>query len=142
MSQKRWWIGILGGGTLLGCGVAALIYTEYGNIAAAREAVATLHTSIAQARKLLTGAGALEREVIVLRETEEVIQEILPDEQDVNNFVRNLSDFEKDTGVQITGLKKKGLEAANKKEKMDFDKVGYGLTFEADAFQLLAFIDK
>lgn len=142
MSQKRWWIGILGGGSLLGFGVGALIYTEYGNIAEAREAVAGLHTGIDAARKLLTGAGALEREVIVLRETEEVIQEILPDEQDVNNFVRDLSDFKEDTGVQITGLKKKGPEPGNKKEKMDFDKVGYGLTFEADAFQLLAFLDK
>jgi hypothetical protein len=143
MSQKRWWIALLGGGTTAAGGLGALIYFAYGDIAQARENVASLRTSIETSRKLLTGTGQLEREVIVLRETEEVIQEILPDEQDINNFVRDLSDFKEDTGVQITALKKKTENAAARnKEKTDFDKVGYQLQFQADAFQLLAFLDK
>jgi hypothetical protein len=50
--------------------------------------------------------------VIVLRETEEAIKQLLPDEQDVNNFVRKLQDFEQESQVRITSLKKKAQEAA------------------------------
>jgi Tfp pilus assembly protein PilO len=142
VNQKRLWMAILGGGSVAALGLGALIYNERGNIDAAREAVVALHDDIAGSRKLLTTTSPLEREVIVLRETEQAIKEILPDETDVNNLVRDLSRFKEETGVQITGLKKKQVNVAAKKEKSDFDKVAYQLTLEADAFQLLGFMDR
>ena len=141
-NPKRFWMGLLGGGALAGAGCGYLIFNEYSSIDAAREAVANTRASIEVARKTLTGTPQLEREVIVLRETEEAIKELLPDEQDVNNFVRDLRRFEEDSGVRITALKKKPAEAlGRKKSKDDFDKVAYQLTFEADAFQTLSFTD-
>jgi hypothetical protein len=141
MNEKKTWISVIGGGCLLAAGVGVLIYFEYEDIALARGEVAGIRTNIGGARELLKGTNELEREVIVLRETEEAIKEILPGEQDVNNFVRTLRTFEEDSEVRITGLKKKPPEVAGQTTK-EFDKVAYQLTFEADSFQLLAFLDR
>ena len=141
MSEKKTWIGVIAGGCLLGAGAGALIWFQYQSIAEARTEVAQLRANIGTARELLKGTTELEREVIVLRETEEAIKEILPGEQDVNNFVRTLRRFEEDSEIRITGLKKKPLEVAGR-EKKEFDKVAYQLTFETDAFQLLSFLNE
>jgi Tfp pilus assembly protein PilO len=141
--QKRFWVSLFGGGAAVALALGYLIYSQYGSIDEARLAVAALRTNIDQARQLLTGTAQLEREVIVLRETEEAIKELLPDEQDINNFVRDLHRFEEDSKVRITGVKPKAAEAAGrKKSKDDFDKVAYQLAFEADAFQMLAFLNQ
>jgi hypothetical protein len=140
-SEKKTWIGVIAGSCLVAAGAGALIYFEYENIGQSREEVAVIRTNIGSARELLNGTNELEREVIVLRETEEAIKEILPGEQDVNNFVRTLRKFEEDSEVRITGLKKKPPEVAGQQKK-EFDKVAYQLTFEADAFQLLGFLDR
>jgi Tfp pilus assembly protein PilO len=140
--QRRFWLGLTCSAALLAAGLGYLIYSQYESIELARTEVQSLHDSIATARQTLTGTAQLEREVIVLRETEEAIKELLPDEQGVNDFVRKLQDFEQESQVRITSLKKKPQEAASrKKSKDDFDKVQYQLTFEADAFQMLTFLD-
>lgn len=130
----------LGAGALLGF----LIWSGYDTIAASREEVEGLRQSIDSSRKLLALTGQLERDVIVLRETEQLIKEILPDEQDLNNFVRDLRAFEEESGVHITGLKKKAENASRKQKKdaTDFEKATYQLTIEADAFQWLAFMSR
>ena len=141
MSPKRIFAWLVGGGCAAALGMGALIYFEYESIDASHAAVAELKVGIDASRKVLTGTGALEREVIVLRETEEVIKGILPDEQDLNNLVRDLSHFETESNIQITAIKAKAPDNA-RKDKTDFDKVGYGLSIESDAFQLLSFMDK
>src|SRR5690242_19153074 len=110
MTEKRILTWLVAAGGLAAIGLGVLVYFEYGAIDESRSGVAQLKVSIEASRKILTGTGALEREVIVLRETDEVIKEILPDEQDVNNLVRDLSRFKDEASVQITGLKKKAAE--------------------------------
>ena len=139
--ERRFWLSLVGGAALLAAGLGYLIYSEYGQIELARGEVQSLHDGIAAARQTLTGTAQLEREVIVLRETEEAIKELLPDEQAVGDFVRKLQDFERQSQVQITSLKIKPQDNQRKKSKDDFDKVAYQLTFEADAFQMLSFLD-
>jgi hypothetical protein len=144
MTEKRTWAIVGGVSGLIAAGLGWLIYAEYQSIAESRETVASIRTSIEASRKLLENTPQMEKDVIVLRETEARIQEILPDERDVNNFVRDLRSFEEDSGVRITSLKKKdptGGAAAKKAASETFDKVTYELTFEADAFQLLSFLD-
>ena len=140
MNEKKVWTGIIAGGLLVALGAGTLIHFERSDIKKSREEVATIRTNIDSARGLLKGTNELEREVIVLRETEEAIKEILPDDEDVNNFVRELRRFEEDSEVRITGLKKKPQQATQ--GAAEFDKVAYQLTFEADAFQLLSFLDR
>jgi Tfp pilus assembly protein PilO len=138
MNQRRWWMWIAGGGTAAALGLGTLIWFQYEKIAEAQTQVATLRTGIDGARKLIEGTPPLEREVIVLREMSEVMKEILPDTNDVNNLVRTLQTFSEESGVRISGLKKKN---ADSRDKSDFDKVAYTLSLEGDAFQLLDFLD-
>lgn len=141
MKEKKFWIILTTVAVLVGAAAGTLIYLEYGKLDIAQGEIANLESEINNARILLKGTSDLEREVIVLRETEEKIKEILPDEQDVNNFVRELRRFEEESDVRITGLKRKPPEVT-RGEASDFDKVAYQLTFEADAFQLLGFLDR
>lgn len=139
MNQRRWWIGIVGGGVLCAGGLGALIWYQHKSIEEARAEAATLRGSIETSRKLIEGTSALEREVIVLRELSEVMKDILPDNNDVNNLVRTLQTFSDDTGLRTTSLKKK-LE--NSRDKSDFERVAYSLQLEGDTFQLLKFLDR
>lgn len=144
MTEKRWWITTLAGGGVLALGMGALIWHTQKTLEERRVQIASLRTEIANSRKLLTGTNMLERDVIVLRETEAKIKEILPDEEDLNNMVRRLREFEEYSGVRITGLKKKddNRAAARNAPKEQFKKVAYQVTLESDAFQLLSFFDQ
>lgn len=139
-SLRKVWIAVVGGGTLCALGLGGLLYWQNGQIVESRTQVTTLRGSIDTSRKLIESTGALEREVIVLRELTEVMKGILPDNDDVNNLVRTLQRFSDESGVRIAGLKKK-TDAGKKKDKSDFDKVGYTLSLEGDAFQFLDFLD-
>lgn len=140
MNQRKAWIGIGVGGGLAAAGFAALIYMQNKGIDRTREEVAVLEGQINDARKLVEGTGTLEREVIVLRELAETMKKILPDTDNVNNLVRTLQRFSEDSGVRISGLKKK-TTPGNAQEKSDFDNVAYTLSLQADAFQMLDFFD-
>lgn len=139
MNTKRWWIGIIGGGSLCALGLGAAIWLQNKSIEETRVEVAGMRTNIDSSRKLIEGTPALEREVIVLRELTEVMKSILPDNDDVNNLVRTLQTFCDETGLRTTNLKKK---ADNTRGKSEFDKVGYTLQLEGDTFQLLKFLDR
>jgi len=138
MNPRQKWISVFAGGVLLAGGIGYMIYEQFGKIDAARAEVAGLRTNIDSSRKLIEGTGTLEREVIVLRELSEVMKKILPDTDDVNNLVRTFQKFSEDSGVRISGLKKK---ANSTKDKGDFNKVAYTLSLDADAFQFLDFLD-
>lgn len=139
MNERRWWIAIIAGGTLGAAGLGALLWWQHGKIEEGRASIAATKASIESSKKLIEGTAALEREVIVLRELSEVMKGMLPDNDDVNNLVRTLQKFSEDSGVRISGLKKKSMD--NKRDKHDFDKVGYTLSLEGDAFQFLDFLD-
>ncbi|MDZ4771678.1 MAG: type 4a pilus biogenesis protein PilO [Planctomycetota bacterium] len=139
MNERRWWIGIIAGGSACALGLGALLWWQRGQIEEGRAAIAGTKTSIESSKKLIEGTSGLEREVIVLRELTEVMKGMLPDNDDVNNLVRTLQKFSQDSGVRISGLKKKTID--NKRDKNDFDKVGYTLSLEGDAFQFLDFLD-
>ncbi|MBL8857907.1 MAG: type 4a pilus biogenesis protein PilO [Planctomycetes bacterium] len=139
MNERRWWITIIAGGTTCALGLGALLWWQRGKIEEGRASIAATKASIESSRKLIEGTSALEREVIVLRELTEVMKGMLPDNDDINNLVRTLQKFSEDSGVRISGLKKKNID--NKREKNDFDKVGYTLSLEGDAFQYLDFLD-
>jgi Tfp pilus assembly protein PilO len=141
MTQRRWWIGIIAGGALCAAGVGACIWMQAGRIEEARNGVTSLKTNIATSRKLIEGTSALEREVIVLRELSEVMKGILPDNDDVNNLVRTFQRFAEDSGVRISGLKRKNANEGKGQSKADFDKIAYTLSLEGDAFQYMDFLD-
>jgi Tfp pilus assembly protein PilO len=139
VKDRRTWIAVLGGGALIAAGLGAAITVENGHIEEARGEVTQLGEEIDTSRELVSTTRNLEREVIVLRELAEVIQGILPDEDDVNNLVRTFQRFSEDSDVRIRALKKKPDPRGA--QETAFDKVAYTLTLEADAFQFLDFLD-
>lgn len=139
--QKRW-VYLIAGTTLALGGLGYLIWDKRGDIEAGRAKVADLRGQIQASRKLLTGTPALEKEVIVLRETEDAIKEILPDERLANDLARTIREFEEQSDVRISSLKPKKFDNRGKKVETDFEKLGYQISLEGDAFQLLAFMDR
>ncbi|MFM7296200.1 MAG: hypothetical protein ACKO4Q_03145 [Planctomycetota bacterium] len=133
--------GVAGGAALVLGGLGFLVWSEYGAIEAARGEVEGLRGQIVASRKLISGTTALERDVIVLRETEQAIKEILPDDKDLNELIRDLQAFERSSEVQITSIKKKDPSQGRRKEAEAFEKAIYELVLEGDAFQVLAFLD-
>lgn len=139
MNQKRWWIGIIGGGLVCALGFGFLIWHQRQTIEETKAEVATLHGNIDSSRKLIEGTSGLEREVIVLRELTQVMKGILPDNNDVNNLVRTLQTFCDESGMRTTNLKKK---SENSREKSEFERVAYTMQLEGDTFQFLKFLDR
>lgn len=138
--EKKAWVVLLGGGGLMALLLGWMIYSQMGSIAEGRAEVETLRTKVAGSRKLIEGTSALEREVIVQREMSEVIRNILPDNAEMNNWVRTIQGFSEESNVRITGLKKKA-NMTNSKEQAAFDEVTYAFTLESDTFQLLEFLN-
>ena len=140
MNPRKFWIILVVTTVLLTAGMGWLIHREMENIKQAREEVATLRTNIESSRKLIEGTRKLEDEVIVLREIATVIKQILPDQEDVNNFIKQLNEFARDAGMATTAFRKK-QDNRSSREKGDFEKVAYTLSLEGDVFQFLSMLD-
>ncbi|MCB9914395.1 MAG: hypothetical protein H6828_04480 [Planctomycetes bacterium] len=137
--ETKIWTAVFVTGGLMSIGLGALIYMQSENIVQSRAEVEALRTQVTASRKLIEGTAALEREVIVQREMSEHIRTILPDEEDMNNWVRTIQGMSDDSGVRIRGLKKKPDDPRAKPGA--FDNVSYTFTLEADAFQFLDFLN-
>lgn len=140
MSHKKIWIGLVGGGLLLSVGLGGLIYMKHQDIEQARAEVASLRSSIASSRQLIQGTAKLEREVIVLRDTSDVINQILPSDADVKNLVRSFQRYADDAGVEMSSYKPKS-DGRRGLTKSDFDRVAYTLNFEGDIFKFLDLVN-
>ena len=139
--DRRMLTGLAAGAALVLGGLGFLVWSEFGAIEAARGEVEGLRGQIVASRKLISGTAALERDVIVLRETEQAIKEILPDDKDLNELIRDLQAFERSSEVQITSIKKKDPSQGRRKEAEAFEKAIYEIVLEGDAFQVLTFLD-
>ncbi|MEZ5978897.1 MAG: hypothetical protein R3F34_11830 [Planctomycetota bacterium] len=131
-----------GGGAALAALLGFLVWAQSDQIDSLTEKAKGLEQDIAKARARIAQTPSLEREVILQRETDEVARTILPNDEDILNFVRTLRTFEKESGVRISQIKDKSASSSKKsKNKDDFEKVAYEVNFEADAFQLLSFLN-
>jgi hypothetical protein len=132
---------IFGGVSLLiAAGMGTLLYYQHEGIVERRAEVATLRAQIEEDQKLLQKTPELIKEVITQRETDAVVKEILSDEKDVTELARTLNKFSQESGFNLSSVK--DGTRSTKKSKEDFERVSYTLAFDADAFQLLTFIDK
>ncbi|MDE0895755.1 MAG: hypothetical protein OSB10_04145, partial [Planctomycetota bacterium] len=134
--RNKAFLSIAGGVVLTGF-FGGGIYFEMEHINKIETEVEGVRGQIASAQTLVKGTPDLVEKVVIQRETDALVAEILPNEEDINNFVRTLRTFEEGSGVRITAVKKKSLST---REKKDFDRVVYQLTFEGDAFELLSFM--
>jgi len=139
VNEKKRWILFAGLSVLAALGLGTLLFYQHRSIEQRRTEVASLQKTIEDSRKLLQETPELIKNVIIQRETDGVIKEILSDEKDLNNLSRALTQFCEESGIGFSSIKK---DKDSKKGKEDFERVGYTLQFDADAFQLLSFLDK
>jgi len=126
---------------VIAIGLGTLIYFQHEKIEERRTEAEVLRSQIAADRKLIESTPGLVKDVIIQRETDTVIREILSDEEDVNNFVRTLESFAKEAGITFSSYKKQRV-GNNRNRAAEFEKVAYQLAFDADAFQLLTFLSR
>jgi Tfp pilus assembly protein PilO len=124
----------------LAAGLGTLLYYQREGIERRRAEVATLKEDIEASRALLQQTPELVKKVIIQRETDGVIREILSDEKDITDLVRTLNKFSQEAGFNFSSIK--DGTRTTKKSKEDFERVSYTLAFDADAFQVLAFLNK
>lgn len=139
-TEKKHRLVMAGIGISLAAGLGTLIYYQQEGIDQRRAEVATLREGIETNRKLLQGTPELVKKVIIQRETDGVIKEILSDEKDITDLVRTLNKFSQEAGFNFASIKDD--TRTGKKSKEDFERVSYTLAFDVDAFQLLAFLHK
>lgn len=132
---------IFGGASLLvAAGLGTLLYYQHEGIVERRAEVATLRAQIEEDKKLLQKTPELVKNVIIQREIDVVVKEILSDEKDVTDLARTLNLFSQESGFNLSSVK--DGTRTTKKSKEDFERVSYTLAFDADAFQLLTFLNK
>jgi Tfp pilus assembly protein PilO len=139
-TEKKRQLVFAGVSLALATGLGTLIYYQQEGIEQRRAEVATLQENIEVSRKLLQGTPELIKNVIIQRETDGVIKEILSDEKDITDLVRTLNKFSQEAGFNFASIK--DGTRTTKKSKEDFERVSYTLAFDVDAFQLLAFLHK
>ncbi|NOT31497.1 MAG: hypothetical protein HOP15_13705, partial [Planctomycetes bacterium] len=139
-TEKKHRLVMAGIGLGLAAALGTLIYYQQEGIDKRRAEVAALREDIEASRKLLQGTAELVKGVIIQRETDGVIKEILSDEKDITDLVRTLNKFSQEAGFNFASIK--DGTRTSKKSKEDFERVSYTLAFDVDAFQLLVFLHK
>lgn len=138
-AEKKHWIVLAAVSVTLAAGIGFMIYRQHQEIAESRVEANLLSLSIEKDRKLVKGTPDLVKNVIVQRETDTVIKEILSDTKDISNFVRTLDQFAGESGFTLESAKRQRDSRGGAEE---FGRVGYTLVFNADVFQFLDFMHR
>lgn len=141
MNEKKFWLTLGGVSAAVALGAGYLIYSEKGQIEDARAAVATIRSEITASRDTIRQTPEVEREVIVLREIADRIREVLPDNNDLLNVIRDFQDYSKEAGVKPSAFRPT-QNGSRGRQVGAFEKVAYQLSMTADTFQFLDFLDK
>ncbi|QDU68800.1 hypothetical protein [Engelhardtia mirabilis] len=142
MEEKKQLAIAVASGTGIALALGGLLYMQSGSLDTKRQRIEDLESQIARDRALVRTTPEVEHEVILARETDEIIATILPNDDEILNFVRTLRDFEQDSGVVISSIRDTTPGTSKKtKDKEDFQRVAYNIQFEADGFEMLTFLD-
>lgn len=141
MSPRNTWLTFFAVSALSAVGIGVGIYYEIDAIEQTSIAADGIATEIAKSRKTIEGTPSLEREVIVLREMSQVISQILPDEEGVNNLINTLYAYSGEAGVEVSSYKPKpsGSKAG---AKSAFESVAYSLVLKGDTFKLIDLLNR
>ena len=117
-------------------GLAFWIYQSYTK---ALEDEASYQTQISTAKVKQDKVPGLEKEVVILRESVREFVKILPDTKEVNGFVKKLSDFYDQSGVELYVLKD-DTRASRRKKLEVFDRETFRVELRGNIIQFLKFI--
>ncbi|MCK5943585.1 MAG: type 4a pilus biogenesis protein PilO [Planctomycetes bacterium] len=130
----------IGGASLFVCGAAAGgVYYTQGLIEEVDVQITAKRGEVAVADAKIAKIPNLEKDVIILRENLGEYVKILPDEDQLNDFVRMINRFDNQSGVRGTGLKKKNTRQG--KTKGRFTPIEYTYEMTATLWQGLKFMN-
>jgi Tfp pilus assembly protein PilO len=115
------------------------VYYAHGLIDDIQVEVEAKKQSIAAAEAKIAQIPGLEKEVIILRENLDEYVKILPDTRELNDFVRMVDQFERQSGVEGTGLIPKATRAGKGAER--FVPIEYTYEMTATLWQFLKFLN-
>jgi Tfp pilus assembly protein PilO len=95
---------ILGGGVVLAIGCGVGIYFDMGERDKLKEEIAVLQTQKAANDVEIAKIPGFKRELVAYRKIVSDNAKILPTEDDINAFIRDLASMEKDSGISIRTL--------------------------------------
>ena len=138
-SQKKQLLAI-GGGTLVVCigAIAGVFYTQ-GLIDEVQTQTESKQQEIAAADAKIKMIPATEDDVIILRENLDEYVKILPDSRELIAFVRMIDDFERQTGIQGTGLIPRTKKADKGQQR--FVPIEYSYEMKGTLWQFLKFLN-
>ena len=138
-TQKKQLITIAGS-ALAVCGLAVFgVFHAQGRIEEIAAQVETKQQAITAAEGKIAQIPALEKDVIVLRENLDEYVKILPDTKELNSFVRMLNQFERQSGIQGTGLIQRQMRQDKGNER--FTPIEYTYEMTATLWQFLKFMN-
>jgi hypothetical protein len=142
-SQKKLLMTMGGLVLVVGGASAGGVYYTHGLIEAMGAQVTEKSQAIVVADNKIRKIPRLENEVLILRENLGEYVKILPDEQSLNDFLRSLQKFERQSGINGTGLKKKASRARRGKNKSpgSFTPIAYTYEMTATLWQALTFMN-
>ena len=140
-SEKKRWLITVGVSVLVAGITGFLIYSQEETIESVRLEIVSVEQQIGQDRALIKKSPDLVKKVIIQREVDAAIQEILPNESNLKDFVDTLYRFSHESNVKITSLTETNQSRAAAGGQA-FRPLGYSITFEGDAFQLLSYLNK
>lgn len=120
-------------------GSGGLSYWIYDKYKQTKQEESDYLSQIATAEVKRDKVPGLEKEVIKLRENVKEYVKILPDTKEVNDFVKKLSDFANQSGVELVSLKDDKRSGKKKKQEV-FDKETFRLELNGNIFEFLRFI--
>ncbi|MCU0863531.1 MAG: type 4a pilus biogenesis protein PilO [Planctomycetes bacterium] len=137
-NQKKL-LAIIGGSALALC-LAAVggVYYSQGLIEEIEAQVAQKKESVTAAEAKLAKVPALEKDVVILRENLDEYVKILPNSKELTAFVRMLNQFERQSGIQSTGLLPK---RRNEVKGERFTPIEYTYEATATLWQCLKFMN-
>src|SRR5262245_26055748 len=134
------------GGVLLSGLFGWLGYQDFKARETALEQIAVKRTEIDRADAQIREIPKLEEKVITLRETVNEYVRILPDDKEINEFVKTLSDFATRCDIRVKKLDDEDVRARSGRNQKGataaFDRVVYKLSIEGTCEQLLSFMDQ
>ncbi|MEM7198795.1 MAG: type 4a pilus biogenesis protein PilO [Planctomycetota bacterium] len=131
-------LAVVGGVVVALCGLGgAGVWWAKGKVQEKHDAITGMKSEISDAESKIGKIPATEQEVIILRENLYEYVKILPEQQELNNFVRITEQFISQSGVTVTQLVP-GREV--KAGKSAFSRYTYKLELEATLWQFLQFM--
>src|SRR5262245_53353941 len=138
-TQKQLLVAIGGGAITICVAAAGGVYYTYGLIEEVEQQVTEKKAQVAAADAKIAQIPAIEKDVIILRENLDEYVKILPDTSELTAFVRGLQAFDRQSGVQSTGLVSK--TKSNSKAVDRFTPIEYSYEMKGTLWQALKFMN-